>query len=97
MLARLRLVPRIHSGRIRGLNGSLFWLVRVWHETELSRESCLLFPLLLLQLTQRDAELVSLGAETGPIGLGRLFGSLIRIVFHLSHSTPHVRPHKLQG
>jgi hypothetical protein len=96
MLALLRRVLRIHSVP-KLVNGSLFWLVRVWHETELSRESRLLLPLLLLQLTQRDAEFVSLSAEIGPIGLGQLFGSFIRIICHLAHSTPHVRTPNYKG
>jgi len=77
----------------RDSHALLFWFVRVWCETELSRESCLLFPLLLLQLTQSDTEFVSLGAQIGPIRLGWLFWSFICVICHRPYSTPRVSTH----
>jgi hypothetical protein len=91
MPALLRLV--LQTRNVPNPYTSLFGLVGVWCETELSRESCLLFPLLLLQLAQSDTEFVSLGAQIGPIGLRWLFVSFICVVCHRTYSTPQVSTH----
>jgi len=88
------LAPSAQSSQTLRMRATLlFWLVRIWCETELSRESCFLFPLLLLQLTQSDTEFVSLGTQIGPIGLGWLFGSFMRVICHLPYSTPRASTH----